>query len=102
MQFQEHVKSTILHLQIIQAFLEVFYGWGTLLKWMEWSSFVVYMIYFGTKYIINVNMDTTCKINGWLKSPLLIVWFFVIRQFYILWWCKIYFLTCLLFYIKLV
>ncbi len=32
MQFQEHVKGTILHLQIIWAFLEVFYGQGILLE----------------------------------------------------------------------
>jgi hypothetical protein len=32
MQFQEHVKGTILHLQVIWAFLEVFYGQGTPLE----------------------------------------------------------------------
>jgi hypothetical protein len=32
MQFQEHVKGTILHLQVIWAFLEVFYDLGTLLE----------------------------------------------------------------------
>jgi hypothetical protein len=79
MHFHEHVKGTILHLQVIQAFLEVFYGQGTLLEWVEWSSFVMHMIYFGIEYIHNVNMDTTCKIIGWLTSPLLIVWFFVIQ-----------------------
>ncbi len=31
MQFQEHVKGIILHLQVIRAFLELFYGQGTLL-----------------------------------------------------------------------
>jgi hypothetical protein len=32
MQFQEHVKGTILHLQVIQAFLKFFYGQGTPLE----------------------------------------------------------------------
>ncbi len=52
-QFQEHVKDTILH-QVIWAFLEVFNGEGTLLKQMELSSFVVHMICFGIEYICNV------------------------------------------------
>ncbi len=32
MQFQEHVKGTILHFQIIWTFWEVFNGWGILLE----------------------------------------------------------------------
>ncbi len=32
MQFQEHVKGTILHLQVIWAFLEAFYGQRTPLE----------------------------------------------------------------------
>jgi hypothetical protein len=32
MQFQEHVKGTILHFQVIWAFSEVFYDLGTLLE----------------------------------------------------------------------
>jgi hypothetical protein len=31
--------------------LEVFYGQGTPLEWVELSSFVVHMIYFGIEYI---------------------------------------------------
>lgn len=48
---QEHVKGTIVHLEVIWAFLEVFYGRGSLLDRVKLSSFVVHMIYFGTKYI---------------------------------------------------
>ena len=48
---QEHVKGTILHLEVIWAFLEVFYGRGSLLDRVKLSSFVVHMIYFGTEYI---------------------------------------------------
>ena len=40
-----------MHLEVIWAFLEVFYGRGSLFDRVKLSSFVVYMIYFGTGYI---------------------------------------------------
>lgn len=44
----QHLKGTILHLEVIWAFLKVFYGWKTLLEQVKLSSFVVDIIYYGT------------------------------------------------------
>jgi hypothetical protein len=66
-QFQEHVKGTILHLQVIWAFLEVFYGQGTPLEWVELSLFVVHMIYFGIEYIHTVQHGHNLQDN-WLTK----------------------------------
>jgi hypothetical protein len=49
------------------VFLEVFYGWGTLLERVELSLFVVHMIYFGTKYIPNVQHGHNLQDN-WLPK----------------------------------
>ena len=68
---QEHVKGIFLHLEVIWAFWEVFNEKGTLFKRMKLSSFVVYMIYFGTKYICHVNHGHFLKDN-WLTKKSII------------------------------
>jgi hypothetical protein len=71
MQFQEHVKGTILDLQVIWVFMEVFYGWGTLLKQVELSSFVFHMIYFGIEYICNVQHGHNLQDNWLIKESII-------------------------------
>jgi len=71
MYFQEHVKSTIFHLQVIWAFWEVFNGQGTLLEQMELSSFVVDMICFGIEYICNVQHGHNLQDNWLIKKSII-------------------------------
>jgi hypothetical protein len=71
MRFQEHVKGTILDLQVIWVLMEAFYGWGTLLKQLELSSFVLHMIYFGIEYICNVQHGHYLQDNWLIKESII-------------------------------
>jgi hypothetical protein len=66
---QEFVKGIILYLEVIWAFLEVFYGRKSLLERVKLSSFVVHMIYFGTEYILHSRHRHYLK-NNWLTESL--------------------------------
>ena len=48
---QEHVRGTIIHLEVLWAFLELFFGRGSLLERVKLASFVVHMLYLGSSYI---------------------------------------------------
>ena len=49
---KECVLGTIIHLEVLWAFLEIFYGRGTMYERVMLASFVTHMLYYGTEYIL--------------------------------------------------
>jgi hypothetical protein len=48
---QEDVRGTSAHLQVLWAFLDIFYGQGTLWERVSLASFVVHMLYMGGNFV---------------------------------------------------
>ena len=61
----EDAKDTILHLEVIWAFLDVFYGQESLLDRVKLALFVVHILYLGSAYVRHVDFAHYLDIN-WL------------------------------------
>jgi len=68
---QEHVKGTILHLEVIWSFLEIFYGRQSLLEKVKLASFVVHILYLGSAYIRYNGFGHYLK-NNWMSKECMI------------------------------
>ena len=58
--------NTIIHLELIWAFLGIFYGRGTLYEKVLLASFVTHMLYYGAKYILHQKHGHTIG-NNWMN-----------------------------------
>jgi hypothetical protein len=60
---QEDVRGTIAHLEVLWAYLEVFYGRDTLSNRIRQASFVTHMLFFGSEFIRHRGLGNTLKQN---------------------------------------
>jgi hypothetical protein len=67
---QEDVRGTVLHLEVLGSFLDIFYGLGTLWERIRLASFVEHILYMGTSYIEVVGHGHSLKVN-WLTRECL-------------------------------